>query len=133
MPYGRIGKMFTLEPYSDAIEIDNPCLIMTLDNVLLFQCEVTVTDSAATLFTLPEEARPLNNIAVPVCVNEQSVSGVLSVNPLVIMTTGEVIASTETGSDYTVFLNGVCVNLANTYFNSEIGNDYLQGTDPGMV
>ena len=123
MPYTILGDIQTLT-LSPSAQCDNPCCILTLNNEVQLMGNVILTDyTADTMFaTLPESMRPTDDVMVPVFLGETLV-------PLMVTPDGELSISQAVTSD-TLYLNGVSFNCCDRYYNTDIGNNFSQGTSP---
>ena len=123
MPYNVLGGMTTLSTASNVVS-SNPCVLLTRDNDVIFCADLAVSQGTANqvLATLPEGFRPKENVS--------NVSW-LSTSLLTEMTlapNGELTLSTDVVGEYTVKTNGMKFNISDAYYNSEIGNNFPQGT-----
>ena len=123
MPYNILGNMGTLELSSSATTT-NACCILTLDNIVTLMGNITLENYTAgeTFATLADQMFPSDIVKKLICVNDDVVS-------LTIDTDGNMSISNSYASA-TAYLNGVCFNVCDTYYNAEIGNNFLQGTSP---
>lgn len=128
MPYNNLADLQTLT-LGSGVECDNACCILTLDCTVQLMGNMAVTGyaSGSTLFTLPETMAPVYDVAVPVMVIDGENPGALAM--LVIQSDGNahLVGDIEDGMVYT---NGLNVNVCDRYYNSEIGNNFSQGTSP---
>lgn len=123
MPYAILGDLQTLT-LSNNVQCDNPCCILTMDNIVELMGNMVLDGYVGytALATLPESMRPIYEIAVPVYLDNTLIR--LTVNP-----NGE-LSIPASGSGDTLYLNGVMFNVCDRYYNSEIGNNFSQGTSP---
>ena len=78
---------------------------------------------SGTMFaTLPESMRPLDNVMIPVFLNDTLVR--VTLNP-----DGELSIAQDVDGE-TLYMNGVSFNVCDRYYNSSIGNNFSQGTSP---
>lgn len=122
MPYAILGDLQTLALDASAT-MPNACVILTLNNDVILMDNVALDGyvSGSTFATLPESMRPLNEVRVPVLLDDAQTA-------LVIKTDGTMsIPKDATG---TLYLNGVTFNVCGTYYNTAIGNNFSQGTSP---
>lgn len=123
MPFGKLGKLDVLALESTAT-CDNPCLILSTDNVLQFLSDVVLRGYVGgdAFATVPEGMRPKSQIRKVVLVG--SLQMVLTIEP-----SGELRLNSGT-TQGTVSLNGLCVSVSDFYYNAENGNNTPQGTAP---
>lgn len=123
MPYNILGNIGTLVLGSNA-NTSNACCILTLDNIVTLMGNISLTDYTAgeTIATLADQMLPSSEIRTPVCVDDD-----------VVILTIDTDGNLSLGYSYsgaTLYLNGVCFNVCDTYYNDTIGNNFLQGTSP---
>lgn len=123
MPYNILGNIGTLELTSNATT-DNACCILTLDNIVTLMGNITLTNYTAntTIATLADQMLPSDTVKTLVCANDDVVT-------LTVDTEGN-MSINQSYTSATLYLNGVCFNVCDTYYNSAIGNNFLQGTSP---
>lgn len=146
MPYSILGDVQTLTLSND-VECENPCCILTLNCEVLLMGNMTVTNYKANtaLATLPESMRPNDIVIRPCAINYaydattkvilyslyELTTDLQSINiiPLQINNSGEISLNMDIPSGI-VYTNGLSFNVADKYYNSEIGNNFSQGTAP---
>ena len=146
MPYNILGDIQTLT-LAPSAHMDNPCCILTLDNSvqLMGNVELEGYEAGAAFATLPESMRPMATIIVPVYVDKgvnatdavmiyaaldiEAELPTLSLQPLTITPDGEIGIPISVANG-TVYLNGLEFGAYDRYYNSEIGNNFYQGTAP---
>lgn len=124
MPYTIIGGIGEFQPIESA-SISNKCNILTMDNIVMFCDNVTLTSYSAgsTFIKLSEESfYPSTPIAIPVVVNN-------TITFLSIDTHGE-LRLPNSYDNAIVYLNGICFSVNSKYYTPEIGNIYNNGTSP---
>lgn len=123
MPYNVLGGMTTLT-LADNATCENQCVLLTRDNDVILCADIAVTDGTAkqVVATLPEGFRPKSAVSNVLYLSR----GVLS--KITLAPSGEISLSTDIVGDYTVECNGMRFNISDAYYNSEIGNNYPQGT-----
>lgn len=159
MPYTRLGDIGTLDVNTGVIG-GNLCCILTLNNTvqLMGNLELSGIDPTAYIAKLPESMTPIADMVFPVYLESNSelrlVPIKINVQGQIILQTAstngalyfnsksglQVIPmkidmqdpiSNQTGlTDGTLYLNGVEFACADRYYNSEIGNNFAQGTSP---
>lgn len=123
MPYNILGDLQTLN-LSPSAECNNPCCILTINNDVMLMGNISLTNyQSGTMFaTLPESMRPLDNVMIPVFLNDTLVR--VTLNP-----DGELSIAQDVDGE-TLYMNGVSFNVCDRYYNSSIGNNFSQGTSP---
>lgn len=123
MPYQILGNIGTLDMANNA-STNNACCILTLDNVVMLMGNVELSDYTAgeVICTLADQMMPTYEVRTVVCLDDDLVA--LTVNAY-----GELSLNVDCASG-TLYLNGVLFNVCDTYYNDEIGNNFLQGTSP---
>lgn len=121
MPYNRLGDLNTLT-LSDKVKCDNPCCILTMDNIVTLMDNFTIENTEANelLATLPSSMRPTYDIILPAYLDDNLVK-------LTISSMGKISISIEVVTG-TLHLNGISFNVCDTYYNNDLGNNYNQGT-----
>lgn len=123
MPYNNLGDLQTLT-LSNGVQCDNPCCILTLDCIVQLMDNMHLNEYKANtpLATLPTSMRPINEICIPVYLDT-------AVKQLIITTEGEL----KLGEDVVagmLYTNGLSFNVCERYYNTDIGNNFSQGTSP---
>lgn len=123
MPYNILGDLQTLT-LSPSAECDNPCCILTINNDVMLMGNISLTNyQAGTMFaTLPTSMRPMDNVMIPVFLNDTLVRVMLNQD-------GELSIAQDVNGE-TLYMNGVSFNVCDRYYNSSIGNNFSQGTSP---
>lgn len=123
MPYNVLGGMTTLST-AENVTSTNPCVLLTRDNDVIFCADLAVTQGIANqvLATLPEGFRPKASVS-NVCWLNTSI-----LTEITLSHNGELKLSTDVVGEYTVKTNGMKFNISDAYYNSEIGNNFPQGT-----
>lgn len=146
MAYNNIADIGLLAPADSNIEIDNKCLILTLDNILCFMSDIGISNynKGETLFSIAssyienegeisdvvinENMCPLNSIVIPVYLAENNNYNIV---PLLISGNGNcIIDGNGNISDGRLMLNGINCNIDDRYYNNELKNNYPQETSP---
>lgn len=122
MPYSILGAIDQMEMLNGAT-CDNPCIILTLDNILMFcdSVELPVGFDASQAFAeIPIEFEPelgvIGNRIVPVVINSNL--GILRIED-------NLLYASSAG---TVHLESVCVSYTGDWYTEELGNNKAQGT-----
>lgn len=123
MPYSILGAIDQLEMLNGAI-CDNPCVILTLDNILMFCDNVTLPDSWDTtqaFAEIPIEFGVLGNRSLSV-VTETADGAKCSIlriddNLVYIDTPGTLVHT-----------NSICVSFSGDWYTNELDNNKSQGT-----
>ena len=117
MPYNKLGNLQTLTLSND-VQCDNPCCILTLDCIvqLMGNMHLNGYEANTAIATLPTSMRPLDEICIPVYLDT-------TLKQLIVTVDGDVTAGL-------LYTNGVSFNVCDRYYNSEIGNNFPQGTSP---
>ena len=123
MPYSKLGDLQTLT-LADNVQCDNSCCILTLDCTVQLMGNMHLDGYGANtpLATLPTSMRPIDEIRIPVYLDT-------AVRQLTITPEGEL----ELGEDVvagTLYANGLSFNVCDRYYNTDIGNNFPQGTSP---
>lgn len=123
MPYNKLGDLQTLTLSGD-VQCDNPCCILTLDCIVQLMGNMRLNGYRANtpLATLPTSMRPIDEICIPVYLDT-------AVRQLTITPEGEL----ELGEDVVagmLYTNGLSFNVCDRYYNTDIGNNFSQGTSP---
>lgn len=123
MPYNKLGDLQTLT-LSDGVQCDNPCCILTLDCTVQLMGNMRLNGYGANtpLATLPASMRPIGEIRIPVYLDTAVKR--LTVTPGGELKLGEDVAA---GMLYT---DGLSFNVCGRYYNTDIGNNFPQGTSP---
>lgn len=123
MPYSTLGDIQTLT-LSNNVRCDNPCCILTLNcNVMLMgNMELDNYEKDTPLATLPQSMRPVEETAIPVYLGNTLQKMTVSID-------GE-MSIPVSGDAETLYTNGISFNVCGRYYNSEIGNNFSQGTSP---
>lgn len=128
MPYGVIGGVGMMA-LGDGVTMDNPCNILSLNNVI-YLCDDMVVRGyvrTSTLATVSgEDFRPLKTIVMP-CLLSTGME--ISSVPLYLNTLGQFYLPIDV-KDGILHTNGLCVNVNSRYYTPEIGNIYDDGTSP---
>lgn len=101
------------------VTIANPCILKTKENILMFVSNMVVSNYTAgqVLATLPNDFRP-NSRTTSVCFCNTTTRR-LFIDP-----NGEISCSHPTTSGtVTIEMNGLCVNINDSYYNSSLGNN----------
>lgn len=123
MPYNKLGNLQTLTLSND-VQCDNPCCILTLDCTvqLMGNMHLNGYEANTPLATLPTSMRPIDEICIPVYLDT-------AVKQLIITSEGEL----KLGEDVVagmLYTNGLSFNVCGRYYNTDIGNNFPQGTSP---
>ncbi len=123
MPYNKLGDLQTLTLSND-VECDNPCCILTLDCIvqLIGNMHLNRYEANTAIATLPTSMRPLDEICLPVYLDTE-------VKQLIVTTDGEIKIAEDVVAGL-LYTNGLSFNVCDRYYNSEIGNNFPQGTSP---
>lgn len=127
MPYTILGDLQTLI-LGNTVICSNPCCILTLNCEVLLMgvMEVTNLEANSTLFKLPESMTPHDQIILPVYVEN---SDGMTIQQLLINKDGTASLKISLINSV-VYVNGLTFNVADRYYNSDIGNNISQGTSP---
>lgn len=120
MPYTRLGDLDSLVLNNKAT-CDNPCCILTMNNEVILMGNIYLNDYTAgeVVATLPESMRPNEDIFFSAYLDMDLIR--VNVN-----SKGEIIIYQDaTGG---LYLNGIEFNVNDKYYNSDLGNNYKQGT-----
>ena len=103
----------------DGVTMDNPCILKTINNVLLFldNAQVENYNSGSVLATLPESSLFPSHEPIKIPVAAKSGMVVLTIN------TDGTLELDESVNNGTVYLNGLCVNVCNRYYTNALGNN----------
>lgn len=123
MPYDKLGDLQTLT-LADNVQCDNPCCILTLDCTvdLMGNMHLNGYEANTPLATLPTSMRPIDEICIPVYLDT-------AIKQLIITPEGEL----KLGEDVVagmLYTNGLSFNVCDRYYNTDIGNNFPQGTSP---
>lgn len=123
MPYSILGAIDQMEMLNGAT-CENPCVILTLENVLMFCDDIVIPDNWAVTDYLAEIPIPfgvLGNREVPVVVDtaDGKECAVLSIND------NNLYISVPCSKIYT---SSICVSYSGDWYTNEIGNNKSQGT-----
>ena len=123
MPYNKLGNLQTLT-LSNNVECDNPCCILTLDCIvqLMGNMHLNGYEANTPLATLPTSMRPIDEICIPVYLDT-------AVKQLIITPEGTLKLSEDVVAGM-LYTNGLSFNVCGRYYNSDIGNNFPQGTSP---
>lgn len=123
MPYNKLGDLQTLT-LSDDIRCDNPCCILTLDCTvqLMGNMHLNGYEADTAIATLPVSMRPLDEICLPVYLDT-------AIRQLTVTPEGEIRLGEDVVAGL-LYTNGVSFNVCDRYYNSDIGNNFPQGTSP---
>lgn len=123
MPYNKLGDLQTLTLSND-VQCDNPCCILTLDCIvqLMGNMHLNRYEANTAIATLPTSMRPVDEICLPVYLDTE-------VKQLIVTTDGEIKIAEDVVAGL-LYTNGLSFNVCNRYYNSEIGNNFPQGTSP---
>lgn len=123
MPYSKLGDLQTLTLSND-VQCDNPCCILTLDCIvqLMGNMHLNRYEANTAIATLPTSMRPLDEICLPVYLDTE-------VKQLIVTTDGEIKIAEDVVAGL-LYTNGLSFNVCDRYYNSEIGNNFPQGTSP---
>jgi hypothetical protein len=104
---------------SDGVTMDNPCVLKTVNNVLLFldNAQVQNYNSGSVLATLPESSLFPSHVPIKIPVAAKSGLAILTIN------TDGTLELDENVDNGTVYLNGLCVNVCNRYYTNTLGNN----------
>ena len=123
MPYNKLGDLQTLT-LSDDVRCDNPCCILTLDCTVHLMGNMRLSGYVAdtAIATLPASMRPLDEIRLPVYLDS-------AVKRLIVTPGGEIRLGEDVPAGL-LYTDGVSFNVCGRYYNSDIGNNFPQGTSP---
>lgn len=123
MPYNKLGDLQTLT-LSDDVQCDNPCCILTLDCTvqLMGNMHLNGYEANTAIATLPTSMRPLDEICLPIYLDT-------SLKQLIIGPEGEIKLNEDVVAGL-LYTNGASFNVCDRYYNSDIGNNFPQGTSP---
>ena len=110
-------------------QTDNPCNILTMDNIIMLCGDVGLTDYTAddVILTLSYPSmRPSSDIVFPVCVSEVST---VRTAPCTLHTDGTITLPFSYTSAI-VHFNGLCLHVNDSYYTPSIGNIYDNGSSP---
>lgn len=130
MPYAIVNA---IDQYTAAgnvsLENDNPCVILTKDCLVQFMDNMVVSGYTAgnVLATLPENYKPVSPVTFLVPVLYE---GDRTYEHMTLTTDGTLTLPHTYATEFTIFLNGVNVNVCGTYYTNEIGNNANVGTSP---
>lgn len=123
MPYSILGAIDQMEMLNGAT-CENPCIILTLENVLMFCDDIVMPENwnvTDYLAEIPIEFGVLGNREIPVAVETASGKdlAVLSIND------NNIYISIPCSKIYT---SSICVSYSGDWYTNEIGNNKSQGT-----
>lgn len=123
MPYSILGAIDQMEMLNGAT-CENPCVILTLENVLMFCDDIVIPenwDTANYLAEIPLSFGVLGNREVGVAVETSAGKefAVLSIND------NNLYISVPCSKIYT---SSVCVSYSGDWYTNELGNNKSQGT-----
>lgn len=123
MPYSILGAIDQMEMLNGAT-CENPCVILTLENVLMFCDDIVMPENwnvTDYLAEIPIEFGVLGNREIPVAVETASGKdlAVLSIND------NNIYISIPCSKIYT---SSICVSYSGDWYTNEIGNNKSQGT-----
>ena len=123
MPYNKLGDLQTLTLSND-VQCDNPCCSLTLDCIvqLMGNMHLNGYEANTALATLPTSMRPIDEICIPVYLNT-------AIKQLIITPEGELKLSEDVVAGM-LYPNGLMFNVCDRYYNTNIGNNFSQGTSP---
>lgn len=123
MPYNKLGDLQTLTLSND-VQCDNPCCILTLDCTvqLMGNMHLNGYEANTAIATLPTSMRPLDEVRLPVYLDT-------SIKQLTVTPEGEIRLDEDVVAGL-LHTNGVSFNICGRYYNSDIGNNFPQGTSP---
>lgn len=123
MPYNRLGDLQTLT-LSNGVQCDNPCCILTLDCTVQLMGNMHLNGYGANtaIATLPTSMRPIDEICLPVYLDA-------SIKQLIVTPEGEIKLNEDVVAGL-LYTNGASFNVCDRYYNSDIGNNFPQGTSP---
>ena len=123
MPYNKLGDLQTLTLSND-VQCDNPCCILTLDCTvqLMGNMHLNGYEANTAIATLPTSMRPIDEICLSAYLDT-------ALKQLIVTPEGEIKLGEDvvTGMLYT---NGMSFNVCDRYYNTDIGNNFPQGTSP---
>lgn len=123
MPYNKLGDLQTLT-LADGVRCDNPCCILTLDCTVQLMGNMRLDGYGAgtAIATLPASMRPADEICLPVYLDA-------SVRRLTVTPAGEIKLDEDVAAGL-LYTDGASFNVCGRYYNSDIGNNFPQGTSP---
>lgn len=123
MPYNKLGDLQTLTLSND-VQCDNPCCILTLDCTvqLMGNMHLNGYEANTAIATLPVSMRPLDEICLPAYLDTV-------IKQLIVTPEGELKLCEDVVAGM-LYTNGVSFNVCGRYYNSDIGNNFPQGTSP---
>lgn len=114
---------------AENVTIDNECVILTLDNIVVLMGSAVVSGELVNnvFAVMPERIRPTHEIFLPICVNSDNMN---SIRIMKIDADGNMSVDGESLASGSIYLNGLTFNVNDTWYNAEIGNNWPQGTSP---
>ena len=145
MPYAVLGDLQTLT-LGEGVTCDNPCCILTLNNIVMIMGNMVLENYAqgSPILTLPESMTPTSKCVLPcyvdmpnatmTAVTKASLGITIGYYPYelipVTLETSGVLTAPIDATSATLFTNGMTFNANDRYYNSDIGNNFPQGTSP---
>lgn len=133
MAYNKIAGMAQVT-LGDSVTGDNPWVLLTMDNEVVFLGDFALTGTFkhdATLLTLPEGYRPKSAMYIPCVFKVNTTSLSLYTSTLEINSDGTIKPSVAIKSaGDTLMLRNKTFNISDAFYNSEIGNLTESGTSP---
>lgn len=130
MPYAIVNA---IDQYTTAgnvsLENDNPCVILTKDCLVQFMDNWVVSGYTRgnVLATLPENYKPASSITFLVPV---AYEGDRTYEHCILTPEGTITIPHTYAGEFTLYLDGVNLNVCGTYYTNEIGNNANVGTSP---
>ena len=110
---------------ADGFTCTNPTVILTLDNVLLFQGRFLYSGSVSSgkpvLGTIPAFMAPAHFTTVPIVVNGSVSGGYAYIGRIGIETSGEIKYFGSLDNSI-LYLEGICINISSKYYNTGLKN-----------
>ena len=126
MPYARLGNLDQLT-LPDTASCKNPCVILTMDNVVQFLDDVELSkhDASTAIASLPTAFRPAGVTVLP-CVYKSDEKYELV--PVTVSADGDLVIAKSGTLTGTLCMRGKCFNISSVYHNGELKNNFKQGT-----
>lgn len=130
MAYNILADLQELNLESTAT-CDNKCIILTTNNTVQIMGNIVLNgyEALGTVASLPESMTPIEEQIVTVYL---LLTDTVMPVPMVIGTDGTLKIGIGVPSG-TLYTSGIEFNVCNRYYNSEIGNNFPQGTSPLSV
>lgn len=131
MAYNKLAAIGEYTFLAANCDSDNQCVLMTLDNILMFCGNINIrsTTSSTDILKLPDSfPRPTDVIYFPVYVHDNNANS-NAIRMAGIRTDGTFRLYTGY-TNGTIRINGTCIHMNSIFYTPAIGNIYDNGSSP---